>query len=125
MAVTPLTDDQIYTLRFELADNNETAILSATIIEKLWQRAAGDWNTLYALSLRAITAFYARKVTAEGQDQREYNDSLYKHYKALYDDAAIVAALNIPTVGLSRLSLNQNYPVDSDAVTDLDYEWEV
>ena len=84
----------------------------------------GDQN-ITLRTMRSIIVASGGKVTAEGQDQRQYNDSLYKHYKALYDDAAIVANLNIPTVGLSSLSLNQNYPVDSDDVTDLDYEWEL
>lgn len=124
--ITPLTDEQIDDIRYDINDRAETFKIDARRLERNWQRAEGVWNVFYAWCLRDMTAYYADRVTAEGQDEREYNDSLYKHYKALYDAAAAAAGLDVLQVlhPVTTFNLNQNYPPD-DTTDERLYDWEV
>lgn len=124
MAATPLTDEQIYHMRAAVGDEGEVALISQPKIEFWWQQAVGDWDTCVVYLLRLLTAYYAKKVTAEGQDQRRYNNELWKHYKEMLTDAEARTGMNIPTVRISTLALNQNYPQDDD-VSATALEWEL
>lgn len=123
MATTPLTNEQIDDWRHSLSDTTENFILSATRLETLWQKAEGNEALMMAYCLRDMVLFYARKPTAEGQDERVWNDRLYEHYKALLDDAVKAAGLNLPALKAGKLILGQNYPLDDSP--DSAYEWDV
>lgn len=122
MAATPLTNDDISHWRHTLNDASENYILSAARLEQLWQRADGVEAVMFYYCLRDMVMFYARKPTAEGQDERVWNDRLYEHYRALMDDAAKAAGVNVPALKMGKIRLGQNYPQD-DALAS-EYEWD-
>lgn len=115
MAVAQLTDIQTADIRSDIGDVGEGAILSQRELEAAWQRSEGDYDKTIAYTLKKIVMYYARKVTASGQDERKWNNELYRNYKAMYDTAAAKCGLDMGTITVSKLTLNQNYPQDDDA----------
>ncbi len=119
---TPLTDEQIYDLRGDTGDESEPFIVSAFRLERLWQRALGDYDTTVAFALRDIKAFYAKKVTATGEDQRKYNNELFEHYSTLSAEWEHRAGLDVGRIGVTSATIGQNYPQDDAEASE--YEWD-
>lgn len=123
MAATPLTDEQVYHLRAVIGDEGETYLVSQPKLEYWWQQANGDMDTCIVYLLRLLVGYYAKKVTAEGQDQRRWNNELWKNYKAMLADAEARTGMNVPMIRVGTLTLNQNYPQDdNDSETALEWE---
>ena len=110
-----LTDNQVRFIRDMIGDTDADFIVSADTLDRMHTQADGDLDTTIVYALRKIRAFYAKAVSAEGQDQRDYNDALFRNYSDLLAQAERRAGMGGSRLIASSIQLNLN-------LTDADFE---
>lgn len=119
--VTPASDEDLDFLRGQIGDKGETFVISQPELARMWTRADGDEDVAMVYGLRRMRAHYAKAVTAEGQDQRVYNNSLYQHYDGLVKEAERSAGMSGSLLSTTSLKLNLN--LTSQDIEDREWDY--
>lgn len=111
--VTPPTNEDLDFIRGQIGDKGETFVIPQPELSRMWTRAEGDEEVVIVYALRRLKAHYAKAVTAEGKDQRVYNNSLFDHYSTLLAEAEKSAGMSGASLTATKLSLNLNLTEDA------------
>lgn len=121
--MTNLTNSLIEQVRGEIGDVGPDFLIPRDQLQRMYERAEGEYEPLLVYALRWMVGYYARAVTSKGQDERTYNNKLWEHYKEMLTSAENQAGMSGGKIMVGSVSLNQNWTCDDLTSPLSDAEW--
>lgn len=124
---TPPTNEDLDFIRGQVGDKGETFVISQPELVRMWNKAADNFDSdliedaTIVYALRRLKAHYAKAVTAEGQDQRVYNNQLFQHYSTMLDEYEARAGMSGARLSVTTLTLNLN--LTSEDIEDREWDY--